>query len=69
VRELAGDVEGARRAADDALRRDRHDWRVWLVVARLAVKDGDVGTAREALRQARNLNPRSPLFGGGGTPG
>jgi O-antigen ligase len=62
IRERTGDVRGARRAAAEAAERDEGDWRVWLVVARLAVKDGDVRAARSALARARALNPRSRLF-------
>jgi O-antigen ligase/polysaccharide polymerase Wzy-like membrane protein len=62
VRERSGDLTRAREAARDAVRHDSDDWRVWLVVTRLAVRDGDVAAARTALRQARRLNPRSPLF-------
>lgn len=66
VRERRGDLDGARRAAGEAADRDEEDWRVWLVVARLALRDGDVPEARRALRRARTLNPRSPIFRGPG---
>ena len=62
IRERQGDLRGARRAAAEAAERDSGDWRVWLVITRLAVKDGDVPAARAALRRARTLNPRSDLF-------
>jgi hypothetical protein len=62
VHERGGDLAAARRAAGEAAERDSEDWRVWLVVTRLAVKDGDVEAARRALRRARRLNPRSPLL-------
>jgi Flp pilus assembly protein TadD len=62
VRERRGDLDGARRAAGEAADRDGEDWRVWLVVARLALRDEDVPGARRALRRARTLNPRSPIF-------
>ncbi|HEV2999672.1 MAG TPA: tetratricopeptide repeat protein, partial [Solirubrobacteraceae bacterium] len=62
VREEAGDVRGARRYAQEAIERDRSDWRLRVVAARLAVKAGDLGAAREALREARRLNPRSPAL-------
>lgn len=62
VRERDGDLRGARTAAAEAAERDPEDWRVWLVVTRLAVRSGDVPAARVALRRARQLNPRSPLF-------
>jgi O-antigen ligase len=62
VHERRGDLPAARRAALDAAERDGDDWRVWLVVTRLAVKAGDVEAARSALRRARQLNPRSTLL-------
>lgn len=62
VRERDGDLRGARAAASEAAERDPDDWRVWLVVTRLAVNSGEVAAARVALRRARQLNPRSPLF-------
>jgi hypothetical protein len=62
VMERDGDLRGARAAAAEAAERDPDDWRVWLAVTRLAVRSGDVGAARVALRHAKRLNPRSPLF-------
>jgi Flp pilus assembly protein TadD len=62
VRERLGDLSGAGRAAREAAERDGDDWRVWLIVARIAVRSGDVPEARRAARRARSLNPRSPLF-------
>ena len=62
VRERRGDLAGARRAALDAVERDGDDWRVWLVLARISVRAGDVPAARDAARRARVLNPRSPIF-------
>jgi hypothetical protein len=62
VRERRGDLAGARRAALEAVERDRDDWRVWLVLARIEVRAGRVPAARRAARRARALNPRSPIF-------
>jgi hypothetical protein len=62
VREQRGDLTGARRHASDAVTRDRLDWRLRVVQARLATKDGDIPAARRALREARRLNPRSPAL-------
>lgn len=62
VHERRGDLAAARRAAAEAAERDADDWRVWLVVTRLAVRAGDVEAGRRALRRARELNPRSNLL-------
>ena len=45
-----------------AIARDRTDWRLWLVSARLETENGNIAQARRDLRRARSLNPRSPLF-------
>ena len=62
MREELGQLRAARRALAAAIERDGSDWRLRLVATRLAVKDGDVATARRELARARSLNPRSPLL-------
>ena len=62
VEEQAGDLPAARSAIDAAIERDGADWRSWLVAARLEAKSGHPARARERLREARRLNPRSPLL-------
>jgi O-antigen ligase/polysaccharide polymerase Wzy-like membrane protein len=62
VEEQIGDLGAARSAIDDALERDRSDWRTWLVSARLEAKAGHPRIARERLRHARRLNSRSTLL-------
>jgi O-antigen ligase/polysaccharide polymerase Wzy-like membrane protein len=62
IRERAGDLGAARRQADEAIERAPDDWRLRLVAARLATKAGDIPAARSALREARRLNPRSPIL-------
>jgi hypothetical protein len=62
VREQRGDLAAARRHLADAIERDRSDWRLRVVDARLATKAGDIRAARAALRTARRLNPRSPVL-------
>jgi O-antigen ligase len=64
VNEQTGDLVAARRSIADAIERDRSDWRLWLVSARLEAKTGHPARARERLREARRLNPRSPLLRG-----
>jgi O-antigen ligase len=62
VHEQTGNLPKARAAIADAIERDRSDWRLQLVAARLEVKAGHRGAARELLRKAKRLNPRSRLF-------
>ncbi len=62
VTEEAGALPIARRWIDEAIKRDRTDWRLWLVAARLETNSGNIRAARRSLAHARQLNPRSPLF-------
>jgi O-antigen ligase len=60
--ERAGNLPAARSAIAGAIERDRRDWELWLVSARIATKLGDLDAAERALARSRELNPRSPLF-------
>jgi tetratricopeptide (TPR) repeat protein len=62
VSEEAGDLARARAWVEEAIERDRRDWRLWLVSARVDTKLGRVAAAERSLRRASELNPRSPLF-------
>jgi len=62
VREQLGDLPAARASILEAIGNDRTDWRLWLVRARLETKAGAFRPARQSLRRAAALNPRSPLF-------
>jgi hypothetical protein len=62
VLELGGDLSGAARAAREATTKEPTNWRTWLVRARIDAIRGRVPQATRAYRQARSLNPRSPLF-------
>jgi hypothetical protein len=66
VAEQGGDPAAATRAIEDALLRERRDWRLWLVAARLQTKEGDIPAARRSLLRARELNPRASAFTAGG---
>lgn len=61
VDEAAGNPAAARRAVDQAIRRDREDWRAWLVAARIERRAGDGAGAARSLARAQSLNPRSAL--------
>jgi hypothetical protein len=67
VEEGRGDLPNAQTWIRRAIHRDRTDWTLWLVAARIETKRGDLVAARESLRTARALNPRSPLFRGLGS--
>ena len=64
VSEEAGNLDRARVWIDEAIERNRRDWRLWLVSARIETKLGRVAVAERSLRRAAELNPRSPLFQG-----
>jgi len=65
VEEQTGALRAARTSILEAIDNDRSDWRLWLVRARLETKSGALAAARESLREAKRLNPRSPLFASG----
>ncbi len=62
VLEQGGDLNGAAAAAQEAVARDRNDWRNWLILARIKAEQGQTGPALAAYRHAKAENPRSPLF-------
>jgi Tfp pilus assembly protein PilF len=62
VEEASSDLDAARRAIRAAIQRDRSDWRLWLVAARIADERGDAAAAAADLRRATSLNPRSPVI-------
>jgi tetratricopeptide (TPR) repeat protein len=62
VREQTGDLTGAGSAIAAAIDRDRFNWRLWLVSARLETRAGRIPAARASLRRAHALNPKSPLW-------
>jgi hypothetical protein len=68
VLEASGDLAGARRQIAEAIERDRADWRLRVVQARVASAAGDATAARAALAAARALNPRSRLLAPSETP-
>lgn len=62
--EEMGDLAGAAEAAHAATEREPTNWRPWLVLSRIEARSGDAAGAVGAYREARSLNPRSPLFDG-----
>jgi len=64
VNEEAGALVRARHWINEAIDRDRRNWRLWLVLARVETKLGYPRAGADSLRRAIELNPRSPLLPG-----
>lgn len=64
VAEQEGDFVSAQAWIEDALERDRSDWRLWLLASRIQSEVGRIDAARASISRARELNPRSPLLSG-----
>ena len=62
VLELAGDLDAAAGAARAATEEEPTNFRNWLVLSRIEARRGAVDQSIDAYRQARELNPRSPIF-------
>jgi Flp pilus assembly protein TadD len=63
VLERAGQLGSAAVAARHATEREATNWQTWLILGRIEAERGRTSAALRAARQARRLNPRSPLFG------
>ena len=62
LHEATGDPWAAEESLRDAIDRDDSDWRLWLLAARVAHRQGDAAGTAANLRRATQLNPRSPLI-------
>jgi len=62
VLELQGNLPAAADAARAATERESTNWRTWLVLSRVEAQRGNVDAALAAYREARSMNPLSPLF-------
>ena len=62
VLELMGDFAAAEAAAREAVDRESTNWRLWLVLSRIAAENGNAGGSVAAYREARNLNPLGEIF-------
>ena len=62
VQELQGNLPGALASAEHAVRDEPANWTTWLILARLQAENGHPVASLAAFRQARALNPHSPLF-------
>jgi tetratricopeptide (TPR) repeat protein len=59
VQEQAGHLQAARTAIEAAIARDRSDWHLWVVAARIDARMGARAAGLESLAEAKRLNPRS----------
>jgi O-antigen ligase/polysaccharide polymerase Wzy-like membrane protein len=62
VLELLGDLPAAEKAARDAIGHESVNWRLWLVLSRIAAERGNDGTAVSAYEEAHRLNPHGEIF-------
>ncbi len=62
VLESTGRLAGADSAARLATLDEPQNWQAWLVRSRIEAEAGDPAAALGAYRQARSLNPQSPIF-------
>jgi hypothetical protein len=62
VLELLGDLPAAEGAAREAIERESTNWRLWLVLSRIAAENGRIGASVAAYKEARALNPLSEIF-------
>jgi multisubunit Na+/H+ antiporter MnhB subunit len=59
VMEQEGNLVQASAWIREAIKNDNTNWNLWLISTRIDVKRGDVGKAKQSLRRAIELNPRS----------
>lgn len=62
VLELQGNLPAAEAAARAATERESTNWRLWLVLSRIAAERGRDGTAVSAYEEAKALNPHGKIF-------
>jgi hypothetical protein len=62
VSEAQGNYASASHWLDEAIRRSRRDWTLWLTAARIETRRGNAGAAKRDLDEARRLNPTSAVF-------
>lgn len=65
ILEQLGDIAGAAQAVAQAAAREPTNWRIWLVASRIATEGDRPRVALADYERARQLNPTSPIFGGG----
>jgi hypothetical protein len=65
VSEAEGRYDDAAHWLDEAIRRSRRDYSLWLIAARIEAERGNGRLAVRNLHEARRLNPNSSAFSGG----
>lgn len=65
LQEDRGNLHAARAWIRASIARDRDDWLLWVIRARIETKSGQIKAARSSLAEARRLNPlETPPAGG-----
>jgi O-antigen ligase/polysaccharide polymerase Wzy-like membrane protein len=62
VLEILGDLPAAEAKAREAIDRESTNWRLWLVLSRIAAERGRADVAVQAYEEARDLNPHGEIF-------
>jgi hypothetical protein len=62
VLEAQGEFPAAAEAARAATEKEPTNWRTWLVLSRIEAESGQAAAAVRAYREAKSLNPLSPIF-------
>jgi hypothetical protein len=62
VLELLGDFDAAEAEARAAVDRESTNWRLWLVLSRIAAENGRADASVAAYKKARSLNPLGEIF-------
>ncbi len=62
VLEELNQMDAAAVSIRQATRDEPANWAIWMIRARIAARQGNIGEAIHAYRRARSLNPRSTLF-------
>jgi O-Antigen ligase len=62
VLEMLRDFPAAETAAREAIERESTNWRLWLVLSRIAAENGRIDASVDAYKEARALNPLGEIF-------
>lgn len=62
ILERGGELKAAAAAASSATEDEPTNWRPWIILSRIEAARGKTNASIDAFREARALNPNSPLF-------